>query len=177
MKKPKKETENIDSPDDIHIEESEIIDKPAKPDPLAEAKKAAAEMSDKYLRCLAEFDNYRKRSERERSAMYFEGAKAVLLTVLPVLDNFERAMKAEGQAADEPFRKGIDMIYKQLLLAIEGLGVTEIGTASGFDANLHYAVMHVEDENMGENEIAEVLQKGYMYKDKVIRHSMVKVAN
>ncbi|MDY6328382.1 MAG: nucleotide exchange factor GrpE [Lachnospiraceae bacterium] len=137
------------------------------------------ELTDKYKRTFAEFDNFRKRSEKEKSAMYEVGAKDVIEKILPVVDNFERGFKAVSEEElATPFAEGMDKIYKQLLKTLEDLGVKEIeAEGSEFDPNLHNAVMHVEDEELGENVVAEVLQKGYMYRDSVVRHSMVKVAN
>ena len=134
-------------------------------------------MTEKYLRTLAEFDNYRKRTDKEKSSMYSEGAKLVISTLLPVLDNFERALKSQNDTTNQ-FYSGVEMIYKQMKTTFETLGLIEIETTGNpFDSNLHEAVMHVEDEAYGANEIIEELQKGYMYKDKVVRHSLVKVAN
>ena len=137
------------------------------------------ELTDKYKRTFAEFDNFRKRSEKEKSAMYEVGAKDVIEKILPVVDNFERGFKAVSEEElATPFAEGMDKIYKQLLKTLEDLGVKEIeAEGNEFDPSLHNAVMHVEDETLGENIVAEVLQKGYMYRDSVVRHSMVKVAN
>lgn len=137
------------------------------------------ELTDKYKRTFAEFDNFRKRSEKEKSAMYEVGAKDVIEKILPVVDNFERGFKAVSEEElATPFAEGMDKIYKQLLKTLEDLGVKEIeAEGNEFDPSLHNAVMHVEDETLGENIVAEVLQKGYMYRDWVVRHSMVKVAN
>ena len=135
------------------------------------------ELTDKYKRTFAEFDNFRKRSEKEKSAMYEVGAKDVIEKILPVVDNFERGFKAVSEEElATPFAEGMDKIYKQLLKTLEDLGVKE-AEGNEFDPSLHNAVMHVEDETLGENIVAEVLQKGYMYRDSVVRHSMVKVAN
>ena len=137
------------------------------------------ELTDKYKITFAEFDNFRKRSEKEKSAMYEVGAKDVIEKILPVVDNFERGFKAVSEEElATPFAEGMDKIYKQLLKTLEDLGVKEIeAEGNEFDPSLHNAVMHVEDETLGENIVAEVLQKGYMYRDSVVRHSMVKVAN
>lgn len=137
------------------------------------------ELTDKYKRTFAEFDNFRKRSEKEKSAMYEVGARDVIEKILPVVDNFERGFNAVSEEEKAtPFADGMDKIYKQLLKTLEDLGVKEIeAEGNEFDPNLHNAVMHVEDENLGKNVVAEVLQKGYMYRETVVRHSMVKVAN
>ena len=137
------------------------------------------ELTDQYRRTLAEFDNYRKRTEKEKSAMFEVGAKNIIEKLLPVIDSFERGLAtvSEEQKA-EPFVEGMDKIYKQLVKQLEDAGVKEIEAMDKeFDPNLHNAVMHVEDENVGENIIVEVFQKGYTYRDSVVRHSMVKVAN
>ncbi len=137
------------------------------------------ELQDKVTRQMAEFDNFRKRTDREKSQMYDMGAKDIVEKILPVLDNFERGMAAvtEEEKAS-PFVDGMDKIYKQLITTLEAAGVKEIECLGReFDPDLHNAVMHVEDEEAGENIIVEVFQKGYTYKDTVVRHSMVKVAN
>lgn len=137
------------------------------------------ELTDQYRRTLAEFDNYRKRTEKEKTAMFEVGAKSIIEKLLPVIDSFERGLAtvSEEQKA-EPFVDGMDKIYKQLVKQLEDAGVKEIEAMDKeFDPNLHNAVMHVEDENVGENIIVEVFQKGYTYRDGVVRHSMVKVAN
>lgn len=137
------------------------------------------ELTDKYKRTFAEFDNFRKRSEKEKSAMYEVGAKSVIEKILPVVDNFERGFKSvSDEEKATPFAEGMDKIYKQLIKTLEDLGVTEIeAEGKEFNPDYHNAVMHIEDEEFGENVIAEVLQKGYMYRESVVRHSMVKVAN
>ena len=137
------------------------------------------ELTDKYKRTFAEFDNFRKRSEKEKSAMYEIGARDVIEKILPVVDNFERGFNSvSDEEKATPFADGMDKIYKQLMKTLEDLGVKEIeALGKEFDPNLHNAVMHIDDENLGDNEVAEVLLKGYMYRDTVVRHSMVKVAN
>ena len=134
------------------------------------------ELTDRLKRSMAEFDNFRKRTEKEKASMYVIGARDIVEKILPVVDNFERglAQAPEGDA----FADGMKMIYKQLMTALDEMGVKEIeAKGKEFDPNLHNAVMHVEDENAGTNEVVEVFQKGYTYKDFVVRHSMVKVAN
>lgn len=134
------------------------------------------ELTDRLKRSMAEFDNYRKRTEKEKASMYIIGAKEIVEKILPTVDNFERglAQAPEGDA----FADGMKMIYKQLLTTLEDLGVKPIeAVGAEFNPDLHNAVMHVEDESVGENVIVEEFQKGYTYKDFVIRHSMVKVAN
>ena len=137
------------------------------------------ELSDKLLRQMAEFDNFRKRTEKEKSAMYEIGAKDIIEKLLPVVDNFERGFTtvAEGNKEDA-FVTGMEMVYKQLMTMLEGVGVKPIeAVGQEFNPDLHNAVMHVEDETVGENIIVEEFQKGYTYRDSVVRYSMVKVAN
>lgn len=137
-----------------------------------------ADLNDRVMRQMAEFENFRKRSEKEKTQMFEIGAKSTLEKILPVVDNFERGLAAVPEGADDSFVEGMNMIYKQLLTALEETGVKEIEALGGtFDPELHNAVMHIDDDSFGDNEVAEVLQKGYMYKDTVLRHSMVKVAN
>ena len=138
-----------------------------------------AELTDKLKRQLAEFENFRNRTDKEKSQMYAVGAKDVIEKMLPVIDNFERGLKSipEDQKGG-PVASGMEMIYKQLITVLSDLGVTPIeAVGQEFDPNLHNAVMHAEDEGLGENIVAEEFQKGYKYKDTVLRHSMVKVAN
>jgi len=137
------------------------------------------ELTDRAQRQMAEFDNFRKRSEKEKSAMFEVGAKSVLEKILPTVDNFERgfANLSEEQKQDA-FAQGMEKVYRQLLTALEGIGVKPIeAVGQPFDPNFHNAVMHVEDEEAGENIVVEEFQKGYLYRDSVLRHSMVKVAN
>ena len=137
------------------------------------------ELEDRVKRQMAEFDNFRKRTEREKAHMYEVGARDVIEKILPVVDNFERglAVVTEEDKAN-PVIDGMEKTYRQLMTVLTDLGVTPIqAVGEEFDPNFHNAVMHVEDENLGENVVAEEFQKGYMYKDTVIRHSMVKVAN
>ena len=134
------------------------------------------ELNDKVARMLAEFENFRKRTEKEKLQNYTIGARDVLEKILPVLDNFERGL--EKADLSDPFAEGMDKVYKQLSTTLEELGVTPIeAVGKEFDPNLHNAVMHIEDETLGENIVAEEFQKGYLYKDQVLRYSMVKVAN
>ena len=138
-----------------------------------------AELTDKLKRQRAEFENFRNRTDKEKSQMYAVGAKDVIEKILPVIDNFERGLKSipEDQKGG-PVASGMEMIYKQLITVLSDLGVTPIeAVGQEFDPNLHNAVMHAEDEGLGENIVAEEFQKGYKYKDTVLRHSMVKVAN
>ena len=137
------------------------------------------ELTDKVKRQMAEFDNFRKRTEKEKSQMYDMGAKTIVEKILPVIDNFERGLAAVPEDnKEDAFVVGMDKIYRQMLTVLEEAGVKPIeAVGAEFDPNFHNAVMHVEDETLGENVVAEQLQKGYMYRDTVVRHSMVKVAN
>ena len=143
-----------------------------KSDPLAEA-------NEKYLRLFAEFDNFRKRTDKEKSERYDMGARDIIEKILPVLDNFERGFSTveEGDKEDA-FVTGMDLVYKQFLKVLEDVGVQPIeALGKEFDPELHNAVMHVDDPDAGENIIVEEFQKGYTYKGHIVRYSMVKVAN
>ena len=137
------------------------------------------ELTDKLTRQMAEFDNFRKRTEKEKSQMYEIGAKDIIEKILPVVDNFERGIAAvPEEEKSNPFAEGMEKIYKQLMTTLEEIGVKPIeAVGQEFDPDFHNAVMHVEDEEVGENIITEEFQKGYLYRDSVVRHSMVKVAN
>ena len=135
------------------------------------------ELTDRVKRQMAEFENFRKRTEKEKAGMYAVGAKDVIEKILPVVDNFERGLDV-AEDKEDPFVQGMEKIYKQFLTALDGMGVKAIeAVGNEFNPDFHNAVMHVEDETVGENIIVEEFQKGYMYKDSVVRHSMVKVAN
>ena len=148
-------------------------------DKEAKLQEQLEEAQDKYKRLLAEFENARAREAKEASRMYDVGAKAVLEKLLPVVDNFERAIQAiPEEDKDRAFEQGVDKIYKQMMTILEGVGVAPMNAeGTEFNPDLHNAVMHVEDDAYGENVVAEEMQKGYMYKDSVLRYSMVKVAN
>lgn len=137
------------------------------------------ELTDRLTRQMAEFDNFRKRTEREKSQMYEIGAKDIIEKILPVIDNFERGLAAvPEESKEDPFVEGMEKIYKQIMTTLEGVGVKPMeAVGQEFNPDFHNAVMHVEDEEAGENIITEEFQKGYMYHDSVVRHSMVKVAN
>ena len=137
------------------------------------------ELTDKLTRQMAEFDNFRKRTEKEKSQMYEIGAKDIIEKILPVVDNFERGLDAvKEEDKEDPFVQGMEKVYKHLVTTLEGIEVKPIeAVGQPLDPNFHNAVMHVEDENFGENIVAEEFQKGYTYRDSVVRHSMVKVAN
>ena len=143
---------------------------------IEELEKENAALNDRYLRICAEYDNFRRRSQKEREALYSDIKADTLTKFLPVYDNLERALKQGTE--DEAYRKGVEMIMNQFNTTMEKLGVTEIDClGQKFDPALHNAVMHVDDEEKGENEIVEVFQKGFKIGDKVVRFAMVKVAN
>lgn len=137
------------------------------------------DLTDKLTRQMAEFDNYRKRTEKEKTAMYEIGAKEVVEKILPVVDNFERGLAAVPEdKKDDSFVAGMEMIYKQIMTSLEEIGVKPIeAVGKEFNPDFHNAVMHIENEELGENIVAEEFQKGYTYRESVVRHSMVKVAN
>ncbi len=141
--------------------------------------KDVKEYMDRLQRTMAEFDNFRKRTIKEKSQMYENGAKETLDKLLPIVDNFERALRSVSEEEKGlPFTQGVEMIFKQLMGALNEIGVEPIEAAGQeFDPNLHHAVTHAEDDGFGENTVAEEFQKGYMYKNTVLRHSMVKVVN
>ena len=154
--------------------------KESKKDREAELKETAEKLiqaeKEKYLRLCAEYDNFRKRSQRERDTLYTDIKADTLLKFLPVYDNLERALATPTE--DEAYRRGVEMIMTQFCATMQKIGITEIeALGQKFDPNVHNAVMHVEDEAFGENEVVEVFQKGFMLNDKVIRFAMVKVAN
>lgn len=132
-------------------------------------------VKDRLARVTAEYDNYRKRTAKEKEGIYTDACEDILKNMLPVLDNLERAISVDGDVDD--LKKGIEMTIRQFNDSLEKLGVEEISTDGEFDPNLHNAVMHIEDENFNKNSVVEVFLKGYKKGDKVIRYSMVKVAN
>ncbi len=140
---------------------------------------AIAEANDKYMRLFAEYDNYRKRSAKEREGVYTDAYIDAIKDILPVLDNMERALQyRDTEGAGDNMAKGLEMIMKSFSESLSKMGVTEIkALGETFDPNLHNAIMHIDDEAFGESEITEVFMKGYIKGDKVVRHSVVKVAN
>ncbi len=137
-----------------------------------------AEANDKYARLYAEYDNFRKRSAKEREGVYSDAYCDALTQILPILDNLERAAAFTGEEADSPMAKGLELTLKSFVETMNKMGVFEIeAQGMDFDPNRHNAVMHIEDENEGENKVVEVFMKGYAKGDKVLRYSMVKVAN
>jgi len=171
------ETEVDDTEDSEETtEKKKIFGRKAKKDPKDEK---IEELTDRVTRQMAEFDNFRKRTEKEKSAMYEIGAKSVIEKLLPIVDNFERGFSTVAEEdKEDSFVKGMEMVYKQILTTFETIGVKPIeAVGQEFNPDLHNAVMHVDDETVGENIIVEEFQKGYTYHDAVVRYSMVKVAN
>lgn len=145
---------------------------------LEKSKLSLAEANDKYVRLYAEYDNFRKRSQKEKEGTYTDAYIDALTPILPILDNLERAAQYGSDDAESPLAKGLELTLKSFAQTLEKMGVSEIpALGEKFDPNVHNAVMHVDDETFGENEVIEVLMKGYIKGDKVLRYSMVKVAN
>jgi len=160
--------------------EKKAAKKAAKQDKKEEAYKEKIEqLEDRVKRQMAEFENFRKRTEREKQAMFETGAKSVLEKILPVIDNFERGFATvDPEDENDAFVGGMKMVYKQMMKELDNIGVKPIeAVGCEFDPNFHNAVMQVEDEELGENIVSEEFMKGYMYRDSVVRHSMVKVVN
>ncbi len=175
------DTEESDE-DAIQVEtaEVEVLDETkALAEALVKAETELKESQDRYARTMAEFDNFRKRTLREKSEMHERGAKEILEKLLPIVDNFERAIDHISDEEKElAITKGVEMIYKQLMGTLSEVGVEEIEALNQeFDPNLHHAVSHEDNDDYDENMVQDVFQKGYMYKDAVLRHSMVKVVN
>lgn len=177
----KKDNDQNQIPEEAVEETAEEVTETAEeaaPEATEEEKlqQALKDQEDKYLRLLAEYDNYRKRSQKEKENAWTTAKADTIKELLPVYDNLERALKQE--TADEAYAKGVQMTMQQLKTVLEKLGVEEIpAQGETFDPNFHNAVMHMEDEAMGENIVAEVFQAGFKMGEKVIRHAMVKVAN
>lgn len=174
-KKKKPMDETVEA---VETEAAEEINEEVKAEPsaLEKAQQAQAQEHEQYLRLAAEYDNFRKRSQREKDAIYHDAVADTAKKLLPVYDNLERALKTE--TSDEAFRKGVEMTMTELKKIMDGLGIKAFGAAGDpFDPEKHNAVMHVDDEALGENVIAEVFQNGFTMGDKVIRFAMVKVAN
>lgn len=169
------ETEKADGDENEDTEKKRLFGKKKKD----KKDEKIEDLTDRLTRQMAEFDNFRKRTEKEKSQMYEIGAKDVIEKILPVVDNFERGLgAAKEDEKEDPFVQGMEMVYKQLMTSLEGIGVKPIEAAGQeFNPDFHNAVMHVDDDEFGENIVVEELQKGYMYRDSVVRYSMVKVAN
>ncbi|AJA48383.1 protein GrpE [Clostridium pasteurianum DSM 525 = ATCC 6013] len=159
---------------DKELEEMKILNSKLK-DENEKLKNELDTVKERLLRTVAEYENYRNRTAKEKEGIYSDACADVLKDILPALDNMERASSIDGSVED--LKKGIEMTVRQFKDSLTKLGVEEIDSSGEFDPNVHNAVMHIEDESLGENSIAEVLQKGYKKADKVIRYSMVKVAN
>ncbi len=160
--------------------EAEEVNKEEVKEPAAEEKLQSElnEKNDQLLRMAAEYDNFRKRSQREKEALYSECKSSVVNDLLPVIDNFERCVSPAAETSYEDYKKGVELTYKQFGEALKKLGIEAFGeVGETFDPNLHNAVMHTEDENLPENTISNVLMKGYKLGDKIIRAAMVAVAN
>ena len=177
----KKETKNAQA--EAEVKETEKTEAEAeekktdgKDEEVEKLKKDLAEANDKFLRTMAEYENFRKRSQKEKEAIYSDSKSEISAKFLPVLDNFERAALADGDF--DSYKKGVEMTVKQLLEVFTGLGIESFGEKGDkFDPALHNGVMHIDDEELPENSVAEVFMKGYKMGDKIIRHATVKVAN
>lgn len=176
---PKEKEEETKDEEEKTPEENEPEVKEAEEEKLSEEEKLRAELDeqkDKYLRVVAEYDNFRKRTAKERLELISTSKADAITQILPVVDNFERALSAQTQ--DETYKTGIEMIFKQLNEVLKGLGIEEINPiGEKFDPSVANAVNQIEDENLGDNEVAQVFQKGYRIGDKVLRYAMVVVAN
>ena len=171
MAKKKTEAENINE----EVVEQEVIDE--RDEKIKKLEEELAALKEQHLRTLAEYDNYRKRTEREKLEIYSNATVSAVASILPVADNIERALEVKD-ADEQSMRKGVEMIYNQLKACFEKLDVEEMaGEGEKFNPELHSAVSHIDDENLEENVISAVYQKGYLLKDKVVRHAMVQVAN
>ena len=172
----KPETEAAVTEPEAPEKEAEAAKAPAEPTELEKALKAQAQEHDQYLRLAAEYDNFRKRTQREKDAIYQNAVADTAKKLLPVYDNLERALK--NDTTDDAFKKGVEMTMTELLKIMEGLGIKPFGAAGEpFDPEKHNAVMHIDDASMEENSIAEVFQSGFTLGERVIRFAMVKVAN
>lgn len=175
-------SEDMEEQDDVetkYVKLGKSLFKNNKSKELAAKDQKIDELSDRLMRTMAEFDNFRKRTEKEKAQMFDYGVKSVVEKILPIADNFERGFGTITEKEKESsFAQGIEMIYKQLLTSLEEIGLKPIeAVGKEFDPALHNAVMHGEDENLGANMVSDEFQKGYVYRDIVVRHSMVKVVN
>lgn len=173
------ETESIDDAEDKHEKAAKSFFKNSKSKELAAKDQKIEELNDRLMRSMAEFDNFRKRSEKEKAMMYDMGVKSIVEKMLPIVDNFERGLGTITEKEKESaFAQGIELIYRQLFTSLDEIGLKPIdAVGKEFDPNLHNAVMHGEDDSLGENIVSDEFQKGYVYRDMVVRHSMVKVVN
>ena len=177
MAEEKKAPEAEEETTPVESTAGETVENTAEPSAGPDLQKQYDELNDRYLRMAAEYDNFRKRSQREREAVHGEAVAYAVTELLATADNLSRALAQPTE--DAAYKQGVEMTFNQLMASFEKLGVTPIEDAPGtpFDPNLHNAVMHIDDEALGENVIAELFQKGYTMGEKVTRHSMVKVAN
>ena len=165
-----------EAPEAEKVKENVEETAPKEPTELEKAQQAQAQEHEQYLRLAAEYDNFRKRSQREKDGIYQDAVADTAKKFLPVYDNLERAL--QNETTDEAYKKGVEMIMAELKKIMDGLGIQVFGeVGEAFDPERHNAVMHTEDESLGENVIAQVFQKGFILKDKVIRFAMVQVAN
>ena len=173
------EEQTVENKEEKKTEETTGETPSEEPDPLAESQAKVAELTDRVQRQMAEFENFRRRSEKEKAAMFEMGARSVIEKILPVIDNFERGLAVvTPEQKEDPFEQGMEKIYRQLLQEMENIGVKAIeAKGQNFDPSLHNAVMHIDDDTIDENIVVEEFQKGYTYRGAVIRASMVKVAN
>jgi len=169
------DSESLDENEENNDKENELDIMRKLKDENKKLSNEAEALKERLLRLTAEYENYRKRTAKEKESIYTDACTDVLKEMIPVLDNLERAVQVEGNAED--IKKGIEMTIKGFNTSFEKLGVEEIDATGEFDPNLHQAVMHIEDENYGANAIAEVFQKGYKRGEKIIRYTVVKVAN
>ena len=175
-KKKQNEPVQEEQQEQVHTETEQTETVEAQPDPAEQAKEQLAQQEDKYLRLAAEYDNYRRRTAKEKESIWTDVKAETAAAFLPVYDNLERAVKQE--TADEAYKKGVEMTMTQLKEVFAKLGIEEIPSlGQTFDPNVHNAVLHIDDEQFGENEVAEVFQAGFRCGDKVLRFAMVKVAN
>ena len=176
MSKDKKKTQTEEAPETVEKEAAAEETADERDALIEELNKKLLEANDKYLRTVAEYDNFRKRSQKEKEAIFSDSKTDIIGKFLPVIDNFERAASAETDL--ESYKKGIEMTVNQLLEVFKALGVEAFGEkGEEFDPNIHNGIMHVDDESLGENVISDVYMKGYKMGDNVIRHATVIVAN
>lgn len=174
----KNSTENTENLNEEVVEEVAEETTETAPSPEMIEKEKYDELYDKHLRLMAEYDNFKKRTQKEKEELGSFATAGTIEKLLPVIDNLERALESVTEEEKSKFSEGIEMIYRQIIETLEKMGVSEIeAVGCEFDPNLHNAVMHVEDENVETSVVVEQFMKGYKYKDKVIRYSMVKVAN
>ena len=176
-KEPEQKPETQEQPPEAAQPEETKKEETSQETELEKLQKEFEEHKQQHLRVLAEYDNFRKRSQNEKNAIYTNAVSDTVQAILPIADNIERALSQENASAED-MKKGVEMIENQIKACFEKLGLEEMGqVGETFDPNLHNAVAHIEDESLGENVIAAVYQKGYKLGDRVVRHAMVQVAN